>query len=79
VKWNANHIKNILTSEKIENPPVIPILVYPKWLVQESTQSDHVWVLNPAYLKWRIPNRPHILNAQQISHINSVIKYIAKS
>jgi hypothetical protein len=69
----AEWIQNLLKGKLGKEYPVTSILVYPTWIVEESTNYERIWVMNPEYLKWRIPQRqgPNKLNPDEIQQISS--------
>jgi hypothetical protein len=76
----AEWVQNLLKVKLGKELPVTSILVYPTWSVEESTNYERIWVLNPEYLKLRIPQRqgPNKLSPDEIQHISSELIWFAR-
>ena len=76
----AEWIQNLLKGKLGKEYSVTSILAYPTWSVEESTNNERIWVLNPEYLKWRITQRqgPNKLSPDEIQHISSELVWFAR-
>jgi hypothetical protein len=76
----AEWIQNLLKGKLGKEYSVTSILAYPTWSVEESTDNDRIWVLNPEYLKWKIPQRqgPNKLSPDEIAHISSELVWFVR-
>ncbi len=56
---NANWLRNdVLLVSTGKLFPIIPVVVFPGWWVEETGKKEHVWVLNPKMLPKRISQEP---------------------
>ena len=78
-KTEANNLDQILNTESIAHPKVIPIVFYPGWDVEDDC-IDEVWILNEKTLQKKIESLPAILSIEEITLLrNNLEKYVRES
>jgi hypothetical protein len=68
---NAEWVRELLKQRIGKEYPITAVIAYPNWYVKELTNNDKIWVLNPDYLKWRIPQQSNKLGSDEIEFISS--------
>lgn len=75
---NADSIRKFLLQSIGKEYAVTAVLVYPDWVVKESTNDEKIWVLNPKYLKWRIPQQSNKLTSDEMQLISRQLAWFVR-
>jgi hypothetical protein len=74
---NADWIHGFLKERTGKDFPVIAVVVFPKWYVKEYI-GERVWVFNPDYLQWRIPQQPILINPEDIQLVSRQLEWFVR-
>ena len=78
-KANARWIRELLKSSTSKDFPVVPVVLFPGWYVEQKTKQNDALVLNPKNLETFIKNRTSVLQPSDVSMAGFHLKQFIRS